>query len=166
MFSLMGRLLSQDPDMYSGIIMKNPASTAMLEKRIEIERKILRMIRSHDRRSFKKLFLRAREHFGGRVADEANDLFLRLLAVMKTAYGKNSVILEYAKAHDRPGLLGEISRVFERNKINLTGINFVSFDQNHMQFAVSFGQPKTSEAVRRSLETFESWDSPKITVVG
>lgn len=165
MFSQMGRLLSQDPDLYSAIIMKNPASVAMLERRIRIERRMLKMIKAIDRKSFKKVFLKAREYFGKTVAQEANELFLRLIAVTKTTYGRDSVILEYSKAHDEPGLLGKISRVFERRKINLTGINFVGLDHNHMQFAVSFGQLKSSDAVRRALESIERWTKPKIRVI-
>ena len=166
MFSLMGRLLSHDPDLYSGIIMKNPASEGMLEKRIRIERRILKMIKTGDRKSFKQLFLKVRKHFGKDVTEEANELFLRILAMIKSLYSKDTVILEYRKSEDKPGLLARIAGVFARYGVSLTSISSVNFSLERQQFVISFGQPKTSDSVRRSLKKIEKWGSPKVKVIG
>lgn len=165
MFSLMGRFLSQDPDLYSAIIMKNAASIPMVKRRIEIEKRILKMIRNYDRDGFRELFKKARDHFGKDVTREANQLFLRIIAVMKTLYGKNSVIIEFNKKANKPGLLEKILRVFRRRGVNLTGINFVGLDDEHQQFTLSLAESKTSDAVRKALEELERWDSPKIRVI-
>lgn len=167
MFSQMSRLLSQDPDLYSAIIMENPASIRMLRRRIQIERRMLKMmIKGCDRKSFRDEFLLAREHFGKDVTQEANELFLRLIAVTKTVYGKDSILLQCGKLDDKPGLLGKISRVFERWGVNLTEISSVHLDQNNVQLAICLGQSKTSDAVQKALETLELWKVPRVKIIG
>jgi hypothetical protein len=164
MFSLMGRLLSQDPKMYMAMAMENPATIPMLERRIKIEQKILRMLKRKDRKGFLKLFALIKDHFGDAVAKEANELFLRLNAVLKTLYGQNSATLEYSASVDRPGLLDQILRVFKRRKINLKGINHVEFANNRMQFTIAFGELKQSDSVRRAIEEIESWKDIPIKI--
>jgi hypothetical protein len=130
MFSLMGRLVSQSPELYTSIVMENPETVTMLERRIAIEQRLVRMIRDKDHAAFEELFAQANNHFGSEVTKEANELFMRILGVLSTLYGKNSVTLEFSKAQSRPGLLEQISRVFRQRKINLTGINSVALGGN------------------------------------
>jgi prephenate dehydrogenase len=162
MFSLMGRLLSQNPNLYSSILMENPDTCPMLERRIRIERRILRMIRAKDDAAFCQLFAQAKTHFGEPVTKEANELFLRLIAVTTTLYNQNSVILEFTREHSRPGLLERILRVFRRRGVNLSGINFVGLDDKHQQFTVAFERSRDSDEVRRALQEIESWDDPRV----
>lgn len=165
MFSQMGRFLSQDPDLYSAIIMKNPATIPMLKKRIEIDRRLLKMVRAYDRDGFRELFKKAKGHFGKDVRREANELFLRIIALTKTLGQKNSVILEFSSAHDKPGLLKKIVGVFSRYGVNLSGINSVTLDDAHKQFTISFSEPKTSDRVQRALDKIESWQTPRVRVI-
>ena len=69
MFSLMGRLVSQNPGLYASIVMENPESLTMLERRIEIEQRLAEMIRNQDQTAFERLFTQARDHFGPDVTD-------------------------------------------------------------------------------------------------
>lgn len=165
MFSLMGRLVSQSPDLYTSIVMENPGTVAMLERRIAIEQRLLQMIRNRDQKAFEQLFLKAKEHFGPEVTRDANELFMRILGVLSTLYGKNSVTLEFSKAQSRPGLLERISRVFSQRQINLTGINSVALYGQRLQFTLSFEQSRSSDEVRRALEEIESWSEPKVKVL-
>jgi prephenate dehydrogenase len=165
MFSLMGRLVSQSPDLYTSIVMENPETVTMLEKRIAIEERLLQMIREKDQKGFENLFRKAKEHFGVQVTREANELFMRILAVLSTLYGKNSVTLEFTKSQSRPGLLEEICRVFTARHINLTGINSVTLDGQRIQFTISFEQSGTSQEVRKALHEIENWHEPKVRVV-
>ena len=162
MFSLMGRLVSQNPDLYTSIIMENPNTMQMLVSRIAIEQELLQMIHNKDREAFKELFVKANKHFGTEVTTEANELFMRLLSVLSTLYGKNSVTLEFAQAQSRPGLLERILQVFSRRQINLTGINSVMLDGGRLQFTISFEQSRASDEVRRALEEIENWDGPRM----
>ncbi len=164
-FAQMGRLLSQDPDLYSAIFMKNPATVGMIERRIEVEKKLLEMIKAYDREGFRTLFKKTREHFSREVCREANELFVRIIALTRTLGQKNSVTLEFSKRDDKPGLLMKILAVFQQYDVNLTGINFTSFDAQHMQFAVSFDTPRSSEHVRLALDHIETWTGPKIKVI-
>ncbi|HAO64765.1 TPA: hypothetical protein DCQ44_02155 [Candidatus Taylorbacteria bacterium] len=165
MFSLMGRLVSQSPDLYASIIMENPETLTMLERRIAIEQRLVQMIHDKDQTAFEKLFEQANHHFGPDVTKEANELFMRILGVLSTLYGKNSVTLEFNKAQSRPGLLEKISKVFSQRQINLTGINSVALDGQRLQFTLSFEQSRTSDEVRRALEEIENWSDPKVKVL-
>jgi hypothetical protein len=164
-FSQMGRLLSQSPDLYAGILMENPATVAMLKRRIGVEKRFLDIIRRKDYRAFAKLFMKAKAHLGEDVGREANELFLRLIAVTKTLYGKNVAVLEFSRASNRPGLLERMARAFRRRSVNLTGIDSVELGADRIQFTVSFDQPRSSDAVRRALEEVEGWREPKVLVV-
>ena len=165
LFALMGRLVSQSPDLYTSIIMENPETLKTLEKRIEIEKRLVEMIRNKDQKSFEQLFVKAQEHFGPDVIKEANELFMRLIGVLNTLYGKNSVILEFTKTNDHPGLLERILQVFKRKQINLTGINSVFLDGKRLQFTISFEQSRSSDGVRRALEEIENWLDPKVKII-
>ncbi len=166
MFSLMGRLVSQHPDLYASIVMENPETVEMLEQRIAIERRLVEMIRNKDHAEFEKLFKKAHQHFGQKVTKEANELFMRILAVLSTLYSKKSVTLEFNKSHSQPGLLERIAKVFSGQQVNLTGINSVSLDGQHLQFTLSFEQSRQSDPVRRALEEIESWPDLKVKVLG
>lgn len=165
MFSLMGRLVSQSPDLYTSIVIENPETVSMLERRIAIEQRLVEMIRRKDRDAFEVLFKQANVHFGPEVTKEANELFMRILAVLSTLYGSNSVTLEFNKAQSRPGLLERISRVFSKRQINLTGINSVALDGQRLQFTLSFEQSRASDEVRRALEEIENWPDPNVKVL-
>ena len=123
------------------------------------------MIRNKDQKSFEQLFVKAQEHFGPDVIKEANELFMRLIGVLNTLYGKNSVILEFTKTNDHPGLLERILQVFKRKQINLTGINSVFLDGKRLQFTISFEQSRSSDGVRRALEEIENWLDPKVKII-
>lgn len=157
LFSLMGRLVSQNSVLYSSIVMENPETVAMLESRMRIEGELLDIIRKKDHAAFQRLFTEARGHFGEQVTKEANELFVRILAVLSTLYGSNSVTLEFASRESRPGLLGRVLEVFTRREINLTGINAVNLEGDRLQFAVSFEQSPDSHDVRLALEEIEGW---------
>ena len=165
MFSLMGRLVSQSPDLYTSIVMENPETLTMLERRIVIEQCLVQMIREKDQAAFEELFAQANTHFGPDVTKEANELFMRIIGVLSTLYGKNSVTLEFSKAQSRPGLLERISRVFSQRQINLTGINSVALDAQRLQFTLSFEQSRASDEVRLALEEIEDWSDPKVKVL-
>ncbi len=164
MFSLMGRLVSQSPDLYMSIVMENPETLTMLERRIAIEQRLMQMIREKDQAAFEELFVQANNHFGPNITKEANELFMRILGVLSTLYGKNSVILEFSKEQSRPGLLEQILRVFSQRQINLTGINSVEFKQ-HIQFTISFEQSPASDNIRKALEEIESWPNSKVKII-
>lgn len=164
MFSLMGRLVSQSPDLYTAIIMENPETATMLEQRIEMEKRLLQMIRTKDYSSFEELFQKANRHFGVEVTREANELFMRILAVLSTLYGKNSVTLEFSQAQSRPGLLERITHTFSEKGVNLTGINSVVLDGKRLQFTLSFEVSRTSDEVRRALEEIENWKDVSVGI--
>ena len=163
--SAMGRLVSQSPDLYTSIVMENPETVDMLARRIAIEQRLLRMILDRDQAAFEELFTKARDHFGTEVTKEANELFMRILSVLGTLYGKNSVTLEFTKTQSRPGLLERISRVFSQRQINLTGINSVALDGHRLQFTLSFEQSRASDEIRRALEEIENWQEPIVKVL-
>lgn len=164
MFSLMGRLFSQDPELYASIAMENPGTEKMLERRIALETRLLEIIRDKNHEAFAGLFSKARGHFGEEVTAEANELFTRLLSVLKTLYGRDSIIVEFSKSKDRAGLLDKLLQIFSCRQINLTGINSV-FLGDRLQFAISLGQSRSSEEVRQAVEEIERWpDSPRVIV--
>lgn len=165
MLSLMGRLVSQSPDLYTSIIMENPETLTMLERRIAIEQRLMQMILDKDQVAFEELFAQANNHFGPDVTKEANELFMRILAVLSTLYGQDSITLEFGQAQSRPGLLEKISKVFSQRQINLTGINSVALDGQRLQFTISFEQSRASDEVRRALEEIESWSEPKVKIL-
>jgi prephenate dehydrogenase len=164
MFSLMGRLIGQNAGLYADIVMENLETVAMLERRIKIEQRMIEMIRAKDYDSFEKLFVQAREHFGPKVIKNANELFTRLIGVLNTLYGRNSIILEVAKKYDGPSLLQEILGVFSGRKINLAGINSVILGEK-LQFTISLDQSRSSDGVRRALEELEKWEDPKVEII-
>lgn len=166
MFSLMGRLISQNPDLYSSIILENPETLTVLKKRISIEQNLVQLIEEKNYPKFEKLFEDAKEHFGQEVVQDANELFMRLLGVLSTLYGKNSIILEFTQAEDKPRLLEKVLAVFGNYQINLSGINSVWLTASRLQFTISFEQSRSSEEVRRALEEIESWSDlkPKILI--
>lgn len=165
MLSLMGRLISQSPDLYASIVMENPRTLDMLERRIAIEQRLAETIRARDQDAFEGLFAQARQHFGGEVIAESNELFMRILGVLSTLYGGNSVVLEFSSAQNRPGLLEKISRVFSARQINLTGIHSVALDEHRLQFVISIEQSRSSDEVRRALEEIENWPDMNVKVM-
>jgi prephenate dehydratase len=90
---------------------------------------------------------------------------VRINAVQSTLYGKNTVTLEFTKAQNQPGLLERISKVFSQRQINLTGIFYVPFDDEHLQFTIGFEQSRSSDEVRRALEEIEAWSTPRVRVL-
>ena len=94
---------------------------------------------------------------------QANELFTRLIGVLNTLYGQNSITLEFPRAYDRPGLLLQILQVFDDHQVNLTGINSV-FLGERLQFTISLEQSRSSDGVRRALEAIESWPEPRATI--
>lgn len=164
-FSAMGRLVSQSPDLYTSIVFDNPEAAAMLADRIAIERELLRMIKVKDRRGFEALFRRAKDHFGPAVTKEANELFTRIIAMMATLYGRDSVILEFHVSKSEPGLLARICSVFQQHQVNLTGINSVLLDGQRQQFTISFEQARMSGPVRDALEEIQSWRDLRVKVL-
>ena len=165
MSAQMGRLIGGNPGLYIDILMENPETLPMLERRIKIEQRLFEMIRDKDRKGLEKLFAKAREHFGEDVIADANELFMRLIGVLNTLYGKNSVILEFTEAQNHPGLLHRISGVFAERKINLAGISYVDLGKGRLQFTICFEQSKSSDGVRRALEEIEKWSDPKVKVL-
>ena len=163
--SLMGRLVSQKPALYASIVMENPQTLTMLEQRIVIEQRLVEIIREKDQAGFEALFVQANKHFGPEVTASVNELFMRILAVLSTLYGKNSVTLEFEKGQSRPGLLERISGVFTRSKVNLTGINSVVLGER-LQFTISFEQTRDSVEVCRVLEEIGNWQDQKVKVLG
>jgi prephenate dehydratase len=91
---------------------------------------------------------------------------MRILGVLNTLYGKNSAILEFTLSQSQPGLLARISGVFSNRQVNLTGINSVILDGQRVQFAISFEQSRSSDAVRRALEDIDNWEDLKVTIIG
>jgi len=165
MFSLMGRLLNHNADLYIDMLLENPVSLETFQRRGKLEMRIAGMIGKKDRRGLHKLFGKAKAHFGPDVIKEADTLFQRLIAVTKTIYGKNSIILEYSKDDDKPGLGEKILKAFGKRSVNLTGFNFAAIDGNRMQFSISFESSKSSDAVRLTLEEIEKWQDVNIRVV-
>jgi prephenate dehydrogenase len=164
MFSLMGRFLSQNPEMYASIFMKNPATVPMLRKRVKIERELIQIIKKQDMQAFMKLFEQVKQHFGKDVAREANELFQRLNAVLKTISNRSSVILEFERTANNPGLLEKVAKTFRRQGVNLTGINFAALS-DRLQFAISFDGSKDSTQVQRALKQIAGWTNPRVQVV-
>ncbi len=165
MFSLMGRLLNHDADLYIDMLLENPVSLPTFQKRAKLEHQILRMIKRKDRDGLRGLFQKAAGHFGTEVIKEADELFQRLIAVTKTIYGRNSIILEFNKEFDQPLLGKKILGAFGRRGINLNGFNFAAIDDNRFQFCISFESSRSSDDVRLVLEEIESWDDVPIKVV-
>jgi prephenate dehydrogenase len=155
MLSLMGRLLSQGPDLYTSIIIYNPNTLAMLESRIAIEQRLVRMIREKNHAAFEALFSQAAEYFGSDVTRESNELFVRILSVFNTLYGKNSLTLEFDQSQNKPGLLAKICDVFSCHEINLTGINSAIIN-GRLQFRISFEEPCDPAAVPKALSEIDA----------
>lgn len=164
MFSTMGRLLHHNPSLYTSIILENREVKAMFVRRLKRDKQLLRMIRKHDKNGLLRLFNEVRDYFGKSVTSEANELFQRLNEVMKTLYGPSAVILEYAIADDKPGLLERILHVFSRRGINLTGFNFAKLDGNRMQFTATTADAKESEQVQKALAEIGRWRKPRIQI--
>lgn len=164
-FALMGRLIGQSPDLYTSIIMENPQTVEMLKRRISIEQDLLMMLESKDREGFEGLFKKAKDHFGDEVVEDANELFLRLFAVLNTLYDKNSVILEFDSTESRPGLLANITRIFNEFEINLKGVHFADLDQNRQQFVISFYESPESTTIRQALSEITHIDGYLVRVV-
>ncbi|MBI3458951.1 prephenate dehydrogenase/arogenate dehydrogenase family protein [Candidatus Azambacteria bacterium] len=82
MLSLMGRLLSQDPDLYVSIIIENPETLKMLEQRVKIEKYMIQMIHEKNRAGLKNLFVQAKTHFGPDAITEANEVFKKILPAL------------------------------------------------------------------------------------
>lgn len=165
MFAQMGRLIGQNPKLYAAIAIENPETLLALRRRIEIEERLADIIERKDYEAFVALFAKAREHFGEDAVKEANELFVRLLGVLTTLYGPNSVILEFTGAHNRPGLLARICEVFEKHGINMAAINSVVLDGEHRQFVISLEQPTSFETVRTALDVIEGWKEPRVKVI-
>lgn len=162
MFSLMGRLLTQDPELYASIFMQNPETLGMLRKRIEIEKRLMLIIQRKDYAALAEWFKKAQNHFGSSVIAEANEMFMRFNAVTRTLEGKNSIVLEFKTTANRPGLLERVAAVFRRKGVNLTGFNFVSFGPDRNQFSLTTEQPNDSEGVIGAIRIIEGWKSYKI----
>lgn len=165
MFSMMGRLLTQSPELYFGIMMKNEATLTMLRKRQKLTDRLIRIIERKDHRAFARIHDKIKGHFGTSVTRDANELFIRLIAVTKTLYEKNSVILEFNREQNEPGLLLKILQVFSKRNVNLAEIHSVDLNGWQMQFAISFRVQDFKEGVEDALNEILSWKTPKIGVI-
>lgn len=167
MLSLTGRLLSQNPSLYASLIVENPETVRMLKERIEIEKKILKLVEKKDTTALIGQFQRARKHFGENVVQDGNELFSRIFSVFSTLYGENTVILEFSKEYDGPGLLNKVTNVFGEADINLTGITSCPSptDPRMTQFVINLGSSKESEKVKNVLEKIENLTTYPIRVL-
>lgn len=165
MFSLMGRVLSQSPDLYAAIFMENPGVPRMLRKRISIEQQLLRLVLSKDYTRFRTLLKKVCEYFGEESVTRGNNLFRDMLPVMSTFRGEQSVVIECSSRYDQPGLLDKLLRVFRRHQVNLNGIRGSLTQQKTVQFVCGFDRSRNSERVRRALDELERTQNPRVKVL-
>ena len=120
MFSLMGRILAQDPNLYYDIQTLNPYTLTVL-KTFEYEAKRLReIIEARDREMFLAEFSASKEHFGHGPIKNAYGLFEilnRTLADWSTEY-----VIKLLSTKDRPGVLARCLTILAEHGINLTAL--------------------------------------------
>lgn len=165
MFSLMGRILNQNPTLYAGIFMENAQVPAMLRRRIRIERRLLKYVVEKNYSKFIHWVTQAARYFGRENIRAGNELFEQLLPAMNTFHGSNSVTIEYRTSDDHEGILEQLARVFRRRKVNLKGFHSSNATPGKIRFSVGFHVSKDSQRVRLALDEIEQWDNPRVTIV-
>ncbi len=151
MLSLIGRLLSQDSELYASILMDNPETLAMLDQRIEIELRLRDIVARKDYDAFKKLFEDLKVYFGPQIIREQNEFFQRLLVVQRTLYGKNTVRLRVPSKHNKRGLLVKILSHFDAFGVDLKDI--ISFvHDGYLEFSIAVVGLRNSADVRTAID--------------
>lgn len=147
-WSLMGRILAQDPELYVDIQLLNPHIIAMLKTMEQEARQFREMIEVGDREKFLAEFKANSVHFGHDNLSGAFELFEHLIRLMVDLSEQNSITLQVVK--DRPGILHQISGILAKANINLTSFHSFPLKESY-RFLIGLDRKRNSTEVQAAL---------------
>ncbi len=148
-FSLIGRILKQDAELYADIQMLNPNTPQVLGQAVAELQKFLETVTAQDRTRFIEEFGRSRDHFGAKELDNAFQLFEELSQLLADRSSEYQVLLEVHE--DRPGWLHAVTGIFAEAGINLIHIHSFQAAKGY-RFLVGLDRPRQDSAVKLVLE--------------
>jgi len=152
-FSLMGRLLKQDPGLYADMQMVNPhALRFLMTFRDEIDQ-LIRLVETNDRSGFIQRFRTSQDHFGTRTLNQGFEFFEHLIQRLVDLAEANSIRLVFEDDH--PGLLNQIEKIFADEGINQTAFHS-SRKGGKLSFLIGLEQPKFSPVVVSAVERIKA----------
>ncbi len=154
-YSLMGRILAQNPELYFDIQTLNPYTPMVLRTFANQVRRLRKIIEMSDQKRFLAEFANNRTHFGDKVVGDAFNLFDVLNQTLANWSPEYTLVLKSSK--DRPGLLADCLRILADAGINLTTIRSEQEKTpGHCKFVIGLDRkndlPEVQEVVSRICE--------------
>lgn len=115
--SLMGRILSQNPELYADIQMLNPLVADVLRSAADTMHHLANIVGEQNHDAFISEFLQNRAHMGDSVLQDSFDLFELISQLLNDHAGADQITLEVEQ--DKPGILRDIAAIFAEEEINL-----------------------------------------------
>jgi prephenate dehydrogenase len=158
--SLMGRIISQNPQLYADIQMSNPNIPAMLSELDSQLTRFREIVESRDSQAFVAEFNACKEYFGEKQLKSASNLFDDLIKLMADLSDENMISIEISE--DKSGVLNQITGFFFKFDINLTSFHSQKIGENLYRFLIGIDSEKYSSKVVEAISKIRKIPGVKV----
>ena len=150
-FSLMGRILAQNPDLYFDIQTLNPYTLQVLNVLEDEARDLREIIRTGDREKFMAKFQSSKRHFGEKAIKSGFDLFEVLNQTLVDWTPEYTLVLN--SIQDRIGVLARCLVILAKYGINLTALRTEKRKKpGHCRFVIGIDKKTDNPFVREAVD--------------
>jgi len=151
LFYLMGRILSQDGNLYGDIQMFNPHILRVLRAFEKAFRRFRMMVERKSLEQFLTEFAANRAHYGKENLKAASDSFASVISFIADLLHENVVVVRAAKGN-RPGALYKILAPFKRAGIDLVLLHSRKVGVEGFDFYMGMDQSRSSRLVVHAIK--------------
>lgn len=149
-FSLVGRILSQDPKLYAAIQMENVHTPKLLHMLGLQTKHLWRIVNARNTVGFVDEFVASKKYFGEENLRDAFDFFDDIIRMTADLSSEYIIVLDFDE--DRPGLLLEVAGVFTGEEINLVAFHSQKFGDGRIRFLIGMEVGNDAPEVLRAIE--------------
>ena len=149
-FSLVGRILSQDPRLYTAIQMENAHTPKLLHTLALHTKHLWRIVNAHNTVGFIDEFVASKKYFGEENLRDAFDFFDDIIRMTADLSSEYMITLDIE--HDQLGLLAKVAEIFAEEGINLTAMHSQKRDADKIRFLIGMEVGNDTSEVLRAIE--------------
>ena len=149
-FSLAGRILSQDPRLYAAIQMENTHTPKLLHMLGLHTKHLWRIVNARNTAGFVDEFVASKQYFGEENLRDAFNFFDDIIRMTADLSGEYMITLDIE--HDRLGLLSEVAKIFAAEGINLTAIHSQKRGAEKIRFLIGMEVENDAPEVLLAIE--------------
>jgi len=149
-FSLVGRILSQDPQLYAAIQMENAHTPKLLHTLGLHTKHLWRIVNARNTIGFVDEFEASKQYFGEENLRDAFDFFDDIIRMTADLSSEYMITLDIE--HDQLGLLAKVAEIFAEEGINLTAMHSQKRDADKIRFLIGMEVGNDTSEVLRAIE--------------